>query len=86
VRVAARRDTVVEHIKDVALGMYDRDVAIRVHERVRDLSGFGDWSTDEVRAVAGKYAADVVVVERSKQLDLPVLKENARFRVYDLRR
>ena len=86
VRVAARRDTVVEHIKDVALGMYDRDVAIRVHERMRDLSGFDDWSTDQIRAAGSKYEADVVVVARPKQLDLPVLKENARFRVYDLRR
>ena len=85
VRLAASRDTVLEQIKDTALGMYDRDVAVRVLERVQALTNFADFSTDTMRAAGAKYQADVVIVERPRQLDLPLLRENSRFRVYDLR-
>jgi hypothetical protein len=50
VRLAASRDTVLESIKDTALGMYDRDVAVRVLERAQALSNFADFSTDAMRA------------------------------------
>jgi hypothetical protein len=86
VRLAASRDTVLEQIKDTALAMYDRDVAARVHERVEALSGFAGFSTPQLRDVGARFQADVVVVERTRLLDLPALYENARFRVYDLRR
>lgn len=86
VRLAALRDTVLEQIKDTALAMYDHDVALRVHERVEALAGFADFSTDQVRDIGARYEATVVVIERPKRLELPVLHENARFTVYDLRR
>lgn len=86
VRLAASRDTVLERIKDTALAMYDRDVAVRVLERVQALEGFGDFSTDAMRQAGARFQADVVIVERPQALGLPLLRENARFRVYDLRR
>lgn len=86
VRLAALRDTVVEQVKDTALAMYDHDVALRVHDRVEALAGFADFSTDQIRDAGARYQADVVIVERPRQLNLPVLHENARFTVYDLHR
>ena len=86
VRLAAQRDTVLEQIKDTALAMYDHDVALRVHERVEALAGFPDFTTQQIRDVGSRYQANVVVIERPRRLDLPVLHENARFTVYDLRR
>lgn len=86
VRLAALRDTVLEQIKDTALAMYDHDVAVRVRDRVAALNGFEDFSTAQIRDAGARYQADVVIVERSRKLDLPVLHENARFSVYDLRR
>jgi len=85
VRVAALRDTVLEETKDTALAMYDHDVALRVLDRTRALSGFDTFSVDQIRAIGARYGADVVVVERPRRLDLPALFENARFTVYTLR-
>jgi hypothetical protein len=85
VRVAALRDTVLEQMKDTALAMYDRAVARRVGERMLALSGFEDFSQDQIRAAGARFQADVVIVERTRRLDLPVLYENRRFAVYDLR-
>jgi hypothetical protein len=86
VRLAALRDTVLEQMKDTALAMYDHDVAVRVHDREEALAGFPDFSTEQIREAGARYHADVVIVERSRRLELPVLHENARFSVYDLRR
>jgi hypothetical protein len=84
-RVGALRDTVLEQSKDSGLAIYERGIALRVAERSQALSGFADFGTDQVRAVARRFSADVAVVERSQSLDFPVLYENARFVVYDLR-
>lgn len=85
VRVAALRDTVLEQMKDTAMAMYDRTVARRVGERMEALAGFADFSPDQIRAVGARFQADVVILERTRRLDLPVLFENSRFVVYDLR-
>jgi hypothetical protein len=85
VRVAAERDTVLESIKDSALGMYDRDVAMRVAERSAALRHFGEMTAAEMRALDPKYHIDAVIVERPRALDLPVLYRNADFTIYDLR-
>ena len=86
VRLAASRDTVLERIKDTALAMYDREVAVRVHERVQALDNFPNFSNADMREAGTRFQADVVIVERPRELDLPLLRQNARFRVYDLRR
>ena len=40
VRVAAHRDVFVEAIKDGAVGMYDRSVALRTRDRAREIADF----------------------------------------------
>jgi hypothetical protein len=85
VRVAGLRDVVLETSKDSALAMYDRGVAMRVAERLAALSDFDRLDTGGARALADRYATDVVVVERPATLGLPVLHENSRFVIYDLR-
>jgi hypothetical protein len=85
VRVAALRDTVLEQVKDSAMAIYDRALAVRVSDRTRALSGFGDFGEHQFQSLGALYHADVLVVERANPLALPVLYQNARFVVYDLR-
>lgn len=82
VRVAAERDVFHEDIKDAALAMYDRDVAMRVVERRALAGGLGDKGVDELRALAARYQLDYLVSDQ--QLSLPVAYENATFRIYRL--
>jgi hypothetical protein len=85
VRVAALRDTVLESVKDTAMAIYDRNVAMRVGERVQALDGFASWSDERMREAASRYHADVLVFDRSRALGFPVLYQNARFVIYDVR-
>lgn len=85
VRIAAGRDTVLEGVKDSALALYSRDVAVRVAARTRDLVDFPLLTTARARALAASYEADVVIVEAAHQLDLPVLYRNDQFVIFDLR-
>lgn len=86
VRLASQQDTVLEQMKDTALAMYDRSVALRVLDRMTHLTGFEDFSREQLLAVGVRYQADVVVLERDRPIDLPVLYRNARFAVYALPR
>jgi hypothetical protein len=81
VRVAAGRDVFLEEVKDTAMSMYSRRVAMRVLERIR-AGGDADRWTDEVRALATRYDLDYLVSERP--FELPVAYRNARFTVYQL--
>jgi len=85
VRIAAGRDTVLEGVKDSALALYSRDVAVRVADRTRDLGDFPLLTTTRARALAATYDLDVVIVESAHQLDLPVLYRNDEFVIFDLR-
>ena len=85
VRVAARKDTVLESVKDSAIALYDRDNAMRVAERTRDLVDYERLTTTRVRALDAEYDLDAVVVESAHVLDLPVLYRNAQFVIYDIR-
>jgi hypothetical protein len=85
VRVAAARDTVLEAGKDPALALYSRALAMRVAEREQALSGFDHFTTEEVRRVAARFSADVVVAAHDQAFDLPVLYRNEGFTVYDAR-
>lgn len=82
VRVGAERDLFHEDVKDSALAMYDRAVALRVVERRAATSGFPMKSTDGIRALARAHDLDYLVSDET--LDLPVVYENATFRVYAL--
>jgi hypothetical protein len=82
-RLAAERDVCVEALKDVALGIYDREIARRTDERMRLLAHFLDISAGEALAIGGKYDLDYFVAE--KRLALPVVFESGALRVYRLR-
>lgn len=85
VRVAGRRDTLVESVKDSAIALYDRAIALRVAERLEAVAAFDSIDTAAARALGGKFDLNVLVVERGKTLDLPVLYSNDQFVVYDLK-
>lgn len=82
VRVGAERDVFHEDVKDAALAMYDRGVAMRVVERRALTSGFPAKSVPELQALAREHALDFLVSH--ERLDLPVVYENPTFRVYAL--
>lgn len=85
VRVAARKDTLLESVKDSAMAMYDRDSAMRVAERSAALAQFDEMTTDQLRSLQTRFGLDVLVVEADRTFAFPVLYRNAQFVIYDLR-
>lgn len=83
VRVAAERDVFHEDVKDAALAMYDRGVAERVVERRALTSDFATKTAAELKSLARAYGLDYLVSDQ--RVDLPVVYENATFRMYALR-
>lgn len=82
-RVAGERDVFVEAIKDVAIGMYDRDVAIRTRDRLADVHDFDRLTPTRARALASRYGLDYLVTDQP--VDLPVAFSSGPLRVYRLR-
>jgi hypothetical protein len=82
VRVAAARDVFLEEVKDSALAIYSRDVAVRVVERTAAIGDFGALTPARARDLARRYDLDYLVVEADHAL--PLLYRNAQFRVYAL--
>lgn len=83
VRVAGERDVFVEAVKDAALGMYDRRIAVRTEERLRALPTVDGLTVDGARTLGARYGLDYLVTEGT--LDLPLAFESGRLRVYRLR-
>lgn len=83
VRVAGERDVFVEAVKDAALGMYDRDIAVRTDARLRALPDFPALAPETARAIGAQYNLDYLVTEGT--LDLPLAFESGRLHVYRLR-
>jgi hypothetical protein len=83
VRVAAGRDVYLEEVKDTAMAMYSRRVAMRVAERIGALGDFAALTPESARALAERFDLDVLVTERA--MALPLVYRNARFSVYRLR-
>ena len=83
VRIAAARDVFLEEVKDAAVGMYSRDVAMRVLTRTRAIDDFTALTPSRARALAREYDIDYLVTEAT--LDLPVAYANEKFRIYRLR-
>jgi hypothetical protein len=81
-RVLAARDVFLENVKDEAMSMYDRRMAQRIAERRIALGDFEVRTAGELQALGRRYDLHVVVSERD--LSLPELYRNARFRVYRL--
>ena len=82
VRVAAERDVYLEEVKDVALALYSRDVAMRVLGRIEDAHDFDALTPDRAEALAAQYDLNYLVVDRD--VALPLVYRNSQFRVYAL--
>jgi hypothetical protein len=83
VRVAAGRDVFVEAIKDGAVGMYDRSVAMRTRDRVAELGDFARLTPEHARTLGKEYDLDYLVTEQP--LDLPLEFQSGRVRIYGLK-
>jgi hypothetical protein len=84
VRVAGERDVYLEEVKDLALALYSRDVAVEALRRITDIRDFDSFTPDELRALAARYDLDYLVVEHD--VDLPIAYRNEQFRVYSLQK
>jgi hypothetical protein len=63
VRLAGERDVFLEGIKDSALAIYDRSVAMRVADR-QEAAATWRWNTpDGARALAARYDLDYLVID-----------------------
>jgi hypothetical protein len=82
VRVSAERDVFLEDVKDSAIAIYSRDVAMRYLERTEAIGDFGALDAHRARELAAKYDLDYLVAE--SDLELPIVFRNERFRVYVL--
>jgi hypothetical protein len=82
-RVAGERDVYVESVKDAAIGMYSRDVAVRTRERLEALGAFEGLTVERARAVSARYDMDYLVIDRP--LDLPLAFTSGELRVYRLK-
>jgi hypothetical protein len=85
VRVAAHHDVLVETVKDSAIGMYDRGVAMRTAERRAALAEFERLDATRARALADRYGRGVLITGAGHAIDLPRLYANASYQIFDLR-
>jgi hypothetical protein len=83
VRVAGERDVFVEAVKDGAIGMYERSIALRVRERVDAVGDFSSITEERARALASAYHLDYLVAERT--MNLPLAFRSGPLFVYRLR-
>jgi len=83
VRVAAERDVFHEDVKDAAIAMYDRGVALRVVGRGAQTVDFSSKSAAELTSLARAHGLEYLVSD--ERIDLPIVFENATFRIYALR-
>jgi hypothetical protein len=83
VRAAGHRDVLHEPLKDRALAMYDRDIAMRVADRERALAVL-QWDTpDGARALARRFGLDYLVIDR--ELELPLMHRSGSLFIYRIR-
>lgn len=84
VRVSAGRDVFIEEVKDTAMAMYSRQVAIDVARRIRAVGDFNALTAPQARALAAEHGVDYLITEQP--LDLPVAYRNSRFVIHVLTR
>jgi hypothetical protein len=82
VRVSAERDVFLEDVKDSAVAIYSRAMALRYTERAMAAAEFETMSADRARMLAGRYDLNYLVTEAD--LALPIVYQNRRFKVYGL--
>jgi hypothetical protein len=83
VRVAGQRDVFVEAVKDTAIGMYERSIAIRTRDRLAELADFDGLTPERARSLGARYGFDYLVTEHA--VDLPLAFESGEMRIYRLR-
>jgi hypothetical protein len=83
VRVGAVHDVYQEEVKDSAMALYSRAVALRVLQRIRDADDFAHMPADAMVSLGQKYDLDYFVTDRS--MPLPIAYKNSRFTVYALK-
>ena len=82
-RAAGYRDVLLDQLKDPAIAMYDRAIAMRLADRERALADLA-WDTpDGARALARRYGLDYLVIDR--ELELPLAHRSGSLFVYRLR-
>jgi len=82
-RVAGERDVFVEAVKDAAIGMYERDVAMRTRDRLAELDRFDTMTPERARSLAARHGLDYLVTELT--LDLPRAFSSGAVQIYRLR-
>jgi hypothetical protein len=83
VRAAGTRDVLLEQLKDRAISMYDRGVALSVAERERAMASVA-WNTPQgARTLAARYNLDYLVIDRP--LDLPLAHRSGSLYIYRIR-
>jgi hypothetical protein len=83
VRAAGHRDVLIDLLKDPAIAMYDRTVAMRLADRERALAALA-WDTpDGARALARRYGLDYLVIDR--ELNLPLAHRSGSLFIYRIR-
>lgn len=82
VRVTAGRDVLLEEVKDSAIAIYSRAVAMRVVERTTAIGDYSAMTAERATALAARYDLDVIVTEAD--MPLPLAYRNAQFRIYRL--
>jgi hypothetical protein len=82
-RAAGHRDVLLERVKDHAIALYDRSIAMRVADRERALEALV-WNTpDGARGLARRFGLDYLIVDR--ELDLPLAHRSRSLFVYRIR-
>jgi hypothetical protein len=83
VRAAGHRDVLIDLLKDPAIAMYDRPLAMRLADRERALATLA-WDTpDGARALARRYGLDYLVIDR--ELPLPLAHQAGSIFIYKIR-
>lgn len=83
VRAAGHRDVLIDLLKDPAIAMYDRAIAMRLADRQRALATLGWDTADGARALARRYGLDYLVIDR--RLDLPLAHQAGSLFIYRIR-
>ncbi len=82
-RAVGERDVLLEDLKDTALAMYDREIAMRIADRRRALAAT-PWDTpDGARTLARRYDLDYLLTTRP--VDLPLAYRAGSLTIYRLR-
>ncbi len=82
-RAAGQRDVLLEDLKDGALAMYDRDIAMSIADRRRALREVRWDTADGAHALASRYDLDFLVT--SAPVALPVAYRAGSLTIYRLR-